>query len=123
MPRNNCLQNCLHFAERWQFDRTPNANRIGNWAELYGVGYAGNAENSAIGFNPAFVGLGSVSTMDSVAENDTNTAVCAMHFESDASFTVAGATNSPSRQKYARFQEICLSVQRAYNGPNGYQQD
>lgn len=72
---------------------TPSGNRIGNWSELYGVDYVGNAESKTVGFNNAFVGLGSASTMDTAGEGNSNAAVCTMAFTSDKSVTGTGVGN------------------------------
>ena len=68
----------------------PNGNRVGNWASLYGVDYAGNAQVDTDGFNSAFPGLRSASTMDTEGESHSNLGICEMHFADDRSVSGAG---------------------------------
>ena len=70
---------------------TASGNRVGGWPNLYGMNWIGNAETDTQGFNPAFPGLASASTMDFAGETHNNAAVCAMNFASDQSQTTSGS--------------------------------
>jgi hypothetical protein len=69
---------------------TPNGNRVGNWAILYGVDCMANAEVNSIGFNQAYTGFGCTGIMDNTGQASSSFGICRMSFAADNSVVGSG---------------------------------
>ena len=69
---------------------TASGNRIGNWANLHGVGFVANAAENTLGFCNAYPGLYS-STIFGTAESESGTTPCDPAYTDDQSFTTTGS--------------------------------
>jgi hypothetical protein len=76
---------------------TPNGNRVGNWAILYGVDCMANAEVNTIGFCQAYNGLGCTGIMDATGQAGSATGICRMSFAADNSVAGSGTGNGDYR--------------------------
>ena len=69
---------------------TVNANRVGNWANLYGVNFNANGSESTLGFNNEFRGLNSSTIMPNEADFTT---LLTANYTDDRSVTGTGTGN------------------------------
>jgi len=71
---------------------TANANRVGNWPSLYGVGYIANGAENTLGFCNAYEGLDS-SDIFGTSEAESGTSPCDPDYTDDNSVTGDGTGN------------------------------